>query len=154
MEQLYRFVVGATDVTVVVDETSRDISVTEGDSVSLCARMMGRADFNVSASFQPYASPGSALAGEDFAMAPQELQFPANSADRQCVFVQTMENSIVEGTEQFWVRLTITGNGNPRISLGPHVSANVTIEDDDCEFTAYWVSGHVICPPCSCGCWV
>lgn len=123
-----------TDVTVVVDEASSNVFASEGDAVHLCARMMGRADFVVSASFQPYAIPGSALAGDDFAMDPQELQFPANSADQQCVDIQTADDSVVEGPEEFGVRLEINGNENPKISLGARTSVNITISDNDCEF--------------------
>lgn len=120
------------DVTVLVDEASRNVSVSEGEAVSICARTLGRADFVISASFQTYAIPGSALA-EDFSMAPQQFNFPANSAALQCVSVQTTDNSIVERDEQFWVQLAIAGSDNDKVSLGTHVSVNVTINDNDCE---------------------
>lgn len=96
---------------------------------------MGRADFVVSASFQPYVLPRSAVANEDFAMEPQEIQFPANSADRQCINIQTTDNSVVEGPEEFGVELVLTGSEDPRISLGPNTSLNITINDNDCEST-------------------
>jgi hypothetical protein len=101
---------------------------------------------------------GSALANEDFSMDMQQLSFPPNSAEPQCAGIQTTENSVLERPEEFWVLLGLTEGQNSRISLGTEISANVTINDDDCEFLIMcWSCDSALynnIPPCSCGCWV
>ena len=122
-------------VSIVVDESSRNMSVTEGETASVCARTIGRADFVISASFQPLTVPGSAMADDDFATEAHQLSFPPNSAEPQCVSVEATDNNVLERNEEFWVMLALTQGQNSKISLGAQTTANVTIIDDDCELT-------------------
>lgn len=123
------------DVTIVVDETSRNMSVTEGETISVCARTMGRADFVISASLQPLTVPGSAMADEDFAMESQQLSFPPNSAEPQCVSVEATDNNVLERSKEFTVVLVLTEGQNSKIMLGAQTTASITIIDNDCELT-------------------
>lgn len=122
-------------MTVLVDDASRNISVTEGESVRICAQMLGRADFPISASFQPQALPGSAEGDVDFSTTEQPLDFPALST-QECVTIHTIDDSIVEGGEEFLVELAIAGHHDTRVQLGASSIVTVTIVDNDCEFTA------------------
>lgn len=120
-------------MTILVDEATRNVSVTEGEAVPICAWTIGRADFTISASLQPLTVPGSALADDDFATEIQQLHFPASSAEPQCASIQTTDNSILERNEEFLVQLALIEGQNSKISLGAQTTANVTINDDDCE---------------------
>ena len=130
----------STGVTIVVDEGSTSVSVTEGEAVRVCARMQGTADFVIPASFQPRPIADSALAGVDFATSEQLLEFPALSDDLQCVEIQSLDDTVVENEEMFEVQLATTEQPDGKITLGANTLVTVTIVDNDCEFQ----SVHVI----------
>lgn len=123
-----------TDVTVLVDEASRNTSAIEGQDAHICARMLGRADFVISGSFQTLVVPDSAQEGMDFVASLQNIMFPATSAEPQCVNIPTVDDSIVEGREEFKAELAIDEADNAKIILGAQSTATIAIEDDDCEF--------------------
>ena len=123
------------DVSIVVDEAFRNVTVTEGGAVRICARILGRADFIIPASFQPSVLPASASVGQDFSNDALHFQFPANSAALQCIEVQTVDDNVVEGSEAFQVHLAMAESRNAKVALGLHVTAHVTIIDNDCEST-------------------
>ena len=116
-----------------MDEASLNVTVTEGESIRVCARMLGQANFPVSGSFQPVPVLDSAQA-IDFSTTAQHFSFPANSTGVQCVNIHTTEDSIVERPENFEVELSITGlEQETRVSLGENSTLRVTIVDNDCE---------------------
>lgn len=120
------------DVTVLVDQVSSNISVTEGDAASLCARILGTADFPISAYFLPHAINDSAVGGVDFETAERLLSFPAHSTGLQCVDLPTVEDSVVERGEELWAELVLPEQASPEVALGSSV-VSLTILDDDCE---------------------
>lgn len=122
-----------TGVKVLVDEASRNVSVTEGEAVRICARMLGRADFSIPASFQPQAIPDSAEGGVDFVTMQKQISFPAKTT-LQCVDILTIDNSIVERREEFEVELSITERSDMKVTLGSNSTVVVTIVDNDCKF--------------------
>ena len=119
-------------VTVVVDEASISVSVTEGESVRVCARMLGTADFPIQASFRPRPIADSAIAGVDFDGSEQLLEFPALSTELQCMEVRSLDDTIVERAEQFEVQLNVE-HPDTRVALGNSSTVTITIIDNDCE---------------------
>ncbi len=131
-----------TDVTIIVGEGSTHVSVTEGEAVRVCARMLGMADFPISASFQPRPVADSAVGGVDYVSSEHLLVFPALSQGFQCVEVQSLEDMVVETDEVFEVELVTASHPlNSKIALGGSSTVTVTILDNDCEF---FVAYHVI----------
>ena len=90
------------------------------------------ADFPIPASFLPHAFNNSAEADVDFRTTEQALNFPALSAELQCVNVLTIEDNVVERGEEFWVELTLPEVENSKIALGSS-EVLVSIVDDDCK---------------------
>ena len=120
-------------MTIIIDEASRNPRVTEGEAIHVCARMIGRADFVVNASFRPMPAAGSALVGVDYVGSEQEFQFPANGIVPICVEIPTLEDSIVEREEVFEVELTISQHEDMKIVLEENATLTATIVDNDCE---------------------
>lgn len=125
-----------------MDEAYRNISVTEGETVSVCAHMLGMADFVIPASFRPYSVNDSAEGDVDFVTAEQQFHFPAHNVALQCVDVHTVDDDVVEREEEFEVELIIPEQDNMKIALGNSV-VFVRIVDNDCEFECDKCAGHV-----------
>lgn len=134
----------ATDVTVLVDEASRNTSAIEGQDAQICARMLGMADFVIAGSFQTLAVADSAQEGVDFVASLQNFVLPALSAEPQCVAVPTVDDSIVEGREEFQAELAIDAAGNAKVALGDESTATIAIVDNDCELRVTLYNGHVM----------
>lgn len=117
-----------------MDEDSTSVSVTEGEAVRVCARMLGMADFAIPASFHPHPVADSALGGVDYVTAERSLEFPALSDELQCVDIQSLDDTVVETNEVFEVQLAIGERPDMKIALGARSTVTVTIVDNDCEF--------------------
>lgn len=125
------------DVTVMLD--SQNLTVIEGESVHVCAKLLGRADFPISISFQPTSSlNNTAQETADYDSTEKSVEFPAHSSQRQCVDIQITDNDLVEREETFEVVLTLREVADERVRLAPNSSATVTITDDDGK------SGHQV----------
>ncbi len=120
--------------------------MTEGEEVQICARMLNRANFPVTASFQTLVTE-SARDIFDFVSVEQEIEFPPKTIGPQCVTIQTVEDSTVERAEIFEVRLSVPEEMS--VTPGENMTtATVTIMDNDCEFisdTVYVVAGAGRC---------
>ena len=109
-----------------------NLTVFEGESILICVKMLGIADFIIHALLRPVGISGSAQGGVDFIAAEQLVEFPAFSSEHQCVLVQTIDDSTAESDEQFYVELALVEE-NSKISLGTNQSVSITIVDNDCK---------------------
>lgn len=121
-------------MTLFVDSDSVSVSVTEGESGRVCARLLGVADFDIPATFHTRPIADSAIAGTDYMTSEQSLVFPAMTEQLQCVEVQSLDDSVVERNEPFEVELVIAEQPDMKIALGASTTITVTILDNDCEF--------------------
>ena len=115
------------DVVVEI-EMSLSNSVIEGEDAEVCARLLGRADFPVQAILLTVA--GSALDDVDYVGGEDTVEFPPMTTAHQCVYIPTMNDSIVEREEEFRVVLRLVDD-NPRVLLGQRHSVNISIVDND-----------------------
>lgn len=122
-----------TGVILQLEET-HNTTATEGESVLICVKMLGRADFAIHALLRPVGTFGSAQRGVDFTGAEQAVLFPAVSSEHQCVSVQVIDDNAAEQEEEFQVELVLAQE-IPSVTLGASRSVSITILDNDCKYT-------------------
>lgn len=104
------------------------ITVTEGSPVTACAQVMNNQQLDRSIAFTMATADGSALAGQDYSFLSAELSFnPANDQQLLCMTIGTADDSLVEGSENFFVDITTSA---PQVSVNPS-RLTVTITDND-----------------------
>ena len=114
-----------------LEVTEPEVLVNEGDGVArVCARMIGMADFPISARFT--IADDSAQSPDDFNSSPHQIVFPARSSSPQCADIPLVDDNIVEFREYFDVILS-TVTPHIRVRIGENNTATVTIEDNDCK---------------------
>jgi hypothetical protein len=109
--------------------TMTSINVTEGNTATICARVL-EGDIARDVPIQFNTQPGTARAGSDYITRIQQLNFSASNVEI-CVDVDTVENNVVELTEQF--RAILTNSANLRNLILQPNQTTVNIQDDDVQ---------------------
>lgn len=116
------------------------ITVTEGSSVTTaCAQVMNSQQLDRSIVFTMATADGSALVGQDYSFLNAELSFnSANDQQLLCMSVGTVDDSLVEGSENFFVDITASAL---QVSVNPS-RLTVTIMDNDQPGTFQYLDFH------------
>ena len=118
----------------------------EGSSVTACAQVMGGQQLDRNIVFTVLTSDGSALAGQDYSFLSAELSFnPANDQQLLCMTIGTVDDSLVEGNENFFVDITTSA---AQVSVNPS-RLTVTIVDNDQLPPGILAITHCTLPPLS-----
>ena len=100
----------------------------EGSSTIACAQVMEGQQLDRDIVFTMSTTDGSALVGQDYSSLSAELFFnPSNDEQLLCMSIATVDDSLVEGNENFFVDITTNA---AQVSINPS-RLTVTIMDDD-----------------------
>ena len=132
---------------VTLEVAESEVSVNEGDRVArVCARMIGLADFAISAIFTT--TDDSAESPDDYDHSQREIVFPADSSTPQCAEFSLVDDNVVEFMEKFNVTLSV-GTRHARVRIGESDTVVVTIDDNDCKFRYRRSMNNIINNPLS-----
>ena len=93
------------------------VTVSEGSPVIVCAQVMDGQQLVRNVIFTIETTNSSALAGQDYSFLSVELTFnPVNDQQPQCMSINTVDDSVVEGDELFFVDMKAV---SPRVSIDP-----------------------------------
>lgn len=102
--------------------------VTEGSFAIACAQVMNSQQLDRNIMFTMATTDGSALAGQDYNSLNADLIFnPVNDQQLLCMSIGTIDDSQIEGNENFFVDITTS---SPQVNVSPS-RLMVIVTDND-----------------------